>query len=117
MFDENGDLLTDEWGDTLRANAGIRDSALSLHAKVVAYTLTSRAQPIHDEGWMSWPSIGLLARDCGMSRARVFTALAELRDAGLIRWEQWYYGQSNRYTLDYLAMMELRTPARTSRRR
>ena len=115
MFDHEGTLDTSEYGHTLGANAGIRDSSLTKHAKSAAWALNSRARPVMDEGWVCWPSISCIMRDTGVSRSQVKRALAELRAAGLVEWQSGDQTSSNHYTLDFVAMMDLRKPAKVRR--
>lgn len=107
FFDGEG-VWTGAHGNTLAAFAGVRDSTLTTSGKVVAFALCSRAQPIQDEGWVCWPSLARIAKDTGLSRRQIPRALAELRAAGLVRWEKGGPSSSNRYQLNYLAMMALR---------
>ena len=115
-YEGDGSIDTSVTGTTLHAIAGVRDSALGTHAKVVAYTLLSRCQLVHEEGWVCWPSLARIAKDCGMSRNTVRKALAELGAAGLVAWRSGgtYIEQgearryTSRYTLNYRALMALR---------
>jgi len=116
VFSHDGTIDLDEYGDTLTANAGIRDSDLSLYAKAVAWALNSRAKPMPEEGWVCWPSVRRIAADCGMSRSKAYEALSELRAAGLVTWESGDCMTSNYYTMDYVAMAALRKSAKKKRR-
>jgi hypothetical protein len=111
VFDADGSLDTCENGHSLAAMSGIRDASLPWHAKLVAYTLISRAKPT-DEGWVCWPSLSRIAKDCGISRKQVTRALGVLKEEGLIDWRRGDCTTSNRYCLDYLAMEARKEPGR-----
>jgi hypothetical protein len=108
-FDYDGTLDTQVHGSSLKALSGIRDSDLPAHAKLVASMLISRARPVHEEGWICWPSLNRLTRDTGLSKSSIQRALRALRTAGLVSWTvEEHWTTSNRYRLDYGAMEALR---------
>ncbi len=112
-YNHDGTSNTHAWGNSLEAASGIRDADISWHAKLAAYTLISRASLTLEGGWSCFTSLKRLAEDCDISRRQVSRAIKELRDGGLI---DWYSGNShgwtNSYTLNYLAMMGHRKPAK-----
>lgn len=112
MFAPDGSLDTSEYGHSLAAVSGIRDAKLPWHAKLVAFVLISRARPSRDEGWVCWPSLQTIARDCSISRSQIIRALRALNDAGLVCWDRGDCTSSNRYTLDFAAMQDLRKPGK-----
>lgn len=61
-----------------------RSATLSVNAKVVYLAIASRANA---EG-RAWPGWKLISEDTGLARATVHRALAELREAALVTWEQ-----------------------------
>ena len=61
-----------------------RSSNLSMVAKVVYLAIASRA----DGTGVAWPSRKTIAADAGVSLPSVERALPELREAGLLSWEQ-----------------------------
>lgn len=77
-----------------------RDETISMKAKMVYITLSSRANARQQ----CWPSQGTIAKEAGMSVDSVQDGLAELRSLGLVSWQidptKGRPGQHpNRYTL------------------
>lgn len=77
----------------------VRDLKVKGPKRAVLLVLADRA----DDSGQCWPSHSTLARESGLARSTVKKVLIQLREAGLIRWEQRRDDSgdmtSNRYSL------------------
>lgn len=94
----NGDILAlDEGGWSAAPNCIVRSTKLSGSAKLVYLSLSSRLN--YTNG--NWPSHATIASEASCSIATVKRALTELKEAGVIDWQNRSDGKGGQTTNAY----------------